>query len=67
MKPSRKGQTIENLAKNAGLKADKLIARSKPMRDELSAGRPNSSSESTTEGTLEAFKMLISGMPSPLA
>ncbi len=58
---------VAEIAKKSALIADKIIAETAGLREEIQAGRPNCSTESTVSGTLSAFKLLIAGMPSPRA
>ncbi len=58
-----KMKALEQIVADAKVKADKIIGQSKSVRDAFAAGRPNSSEESTIEGTLEALQIILRSLP----
>jgi len=50
---------IQIIIDSAKKRAVEIIRATKKVRDAYSDGRPNSSQESTVDGTLRAFKALI--------
>ena len=45
---------------NSKMEAEKLVSSTSEIRKAFAIGRPNSSQESTVDGTLEAFGVLVS-------
>jgi len=56
-------KTLEQVVADAEAKAVEIVEHSKPIRDAFAAGRPNSSEESTTEGTLRALEIILRSLP----
>lgn len=56
-------KTLEQTVADAEAKAKKIIEQSAPIRDDFAAGRPNSSEESTAEGTLRALEIILRSLP----
>lgn len=54
---------VEEILKWSEERATEIIGETKPIRDELHVGRPNSSEESTTRGTLEALGVILESIP----
>ena len=50
---------LDTLIENAKKTADKIIGSTAPIRKAYSEGRPNSSPESTVDGTLKAFQVVL--------
>jgi hypothetical protein len=53
-------RNVKAVIENSKQEAEKLIKLSSEMRKAFVVGRPNSSQESTVDGTLEAFSVLVS-------
>ena len=51
---------VKDVIENSKMEAEKLIRLTSEVRKAFAVGRPNSSQESTIEGTLEAFSVLVS-------
>lgn len=60
-------RSIADIATDATQRAEQIIARTEGVRKEIQAGRPNCSSESTTEGVLKAFECLVKDFSFPQA
>jgi hypothetical protein len=52
-------KSIEQVIENAKKKANEIIGSTAAIRESVAAGRPNSSPESTVEGTLKAMKIIV--------
>jgi hypothetical protein len=53
-------KNVQIVIENSKREARELIKSTSEMRKSFAVGRPNSSQESTVEGTLEAFSVLVS-------
>ena len=51
---------VKAIIESSKANAEKLINSTFEIRKAFAVGRPNSSQESTVEGTLEAFALLVS-------
>ncbi len=51
---------VKILIENSKKEAEKLVNATSEIRKAFAVGRPNSSQESTVDGTLEAFSVLVS-------
>ena len=54
---------LDELLEFSRKRASEIIGTTEPIRDEFREGRPNSSDESTTEGTLSALQVILSQFP----
>lgn len=54
---------VEEILKWSEERATEIIGDTEPIRDALRVGRPNSSEESTTRGTLEALGVILESIP----
>lgn len=57
---------INEIAKAADERAREIIASTEIIRTEIRKSRPNSSEQSTTEGTLRTLAMILDAAPSQL-
>jgi hypothetical protein len=51
---------VKTVIENSKIEAEKLIHSTSEIRKAFAVDRPNSSQESTVDGTLEAFSVLVS-------
>jgi len=51
---------IEKIIESAQKEAEEILKSTSEIRKAFVVGRPNSSKESTVEGTLEAFSVIVS-------
>ena len=53
---------IKKISENSQKQAEKLVDASAELRAALAVVRPNSSQESTVDGTLQAFDIIVSAL-----
>ena len=56
---------VKTVIDNSRKQAEKLISLTAEIRKAYAVGRPNSSKESTAEGALEAFSIIVSKFSPP--
>lgn len=59
--PHYMNDQLQRIIESSKAGADEIIKSTEQIRKSFAAGRPNTSQESTVEGTLAAFSVIVSG------